>query len=123
MAARKACLVMTEYESRAESFDMESMACLLTKAGVCSSKKAARTDLKAMLAAGSRYRNLEKSLGRGVCFVLGTSFPESCWTKLFPKSDSRLIKHCRNIGLDGLAQPYSNLRDAVIEVALEALLG
>jgi hypothetical protein len=32
---------------------------------------------KEMLDAGSRYRNLQKSLGPGIIFVLGMTIPES----------------------------------------------
>lgn len=33
--------------------------------------------IKAMLDHGSRYRNMEKALGMGICLVLGCYLPES----------------------------------------------
>ena len=37
--------------------------------------------IQEMIAAGSRYRNIEKELGLGIVFVLGTEVPESSYAE------------------------------------------
>jgi len=74
--------------------------------------------IKKMVHDGSRYRNIEQSLGHGASLVLGTNTSESFWAKLLPKQGEKFedaMSHLRSTQLPGLALKYSQLRIVLLK--------
>jgi len=81
--------------------------------------------VKAMLDHGSRYRNMEKALGTGICLVLGCYLPESYWKKLMKKSGAlfdSVIAHIKQTEAMQLAADYSPLQEAIVRQTMMALM-
>ena len=115
------------------------MAAKLQELGVFNhDAKELKVRVQEMINAGSRYRNLEKKLGSGVVFLLGTDIPESSyaiptsssirmhtkifrWTKLLPKSGKKftsVINNIRKTAVPNLATTLSDVQTAILEVQL-----
>ncbi|KAK5074799.1 hypothetical protein LTS08_005632 [Lithohypha guttulata] len=72
-----------------------------------------------MVEAGSRYKNLEKSLGKGAIFVLGCKTSETIWTRTLPKKGQifeGVIKHLKSNEIGRLAgdAKFARLRETLI---------
>lgn len=108
--------------------------------------------ISSMVDYGSRYRNLEKKLGLGIVFLLGSKILfarlenkrlQVCqfkalkakahkqilkvlsWGKLLPKKDEKfedVIKHIRKIRLDEEAAKFATLRQVIIQHQLQVFL-
>lgn len=79
-----------------------------------------------MLNLGSRYINIEATLGRGICLVLGCELPESHWYKLLPKSGElfdSVMGRLRSVGMEQLSARYVSLRNAIVESRMNLLRG
>jgi len=138
MVRRLACILLLELRKEFKVPSDGETATLLYSAGFSSDDvDKLEEKVQEMVAVGSRYKNLEKEIGLGVAFVLGTSIPESSyavtspprsdyaetprWKKLLPKSGPKFtefIDHANKTSLPALAAQYSNLRTAVIETQL-----
>lgn len=122
MVRRLACILLLELRKEFKVPSDGETATLLYNAGFSSDDvDKLEEKVQEMVAVGSRYKNLEKEIGLGVAFVLGTSIPESSWKKLLPKSGPKFtefIDHAKKTSLPALAAQYSNLRTAVIETQL-----
>ncbi|KAM0724053.1 hypothetical protein Q7P37_000233 [Cladosporium fusiforme] len=73
------------------------------------SLKHASKTLEKMIARGNSYKYLERTLGVGVCFVLGTSLSETHWTKLLAKStpeSAKAIDQIRNTPVMSLGERF-----------------
>jgi len=79
-----------------------------------------------MIERGQFYETLGTDLGGGVCLVLGTSLPETHWTKLLTKTTykrDRVIEHLNtNTPVPGLATQYQALQDHIVNSKVESLL-
>ncbi|KAG8630152.1 hypothetical protein KVT40_001771 [Elsinoe batatas] len=68
---------------------------------------------------GSRYRNLEKSLGEGATLALGIELGESYWKKFLPKSGiAGFIRRARETRLAELAIRFAPLRKEIVRYYL-----
>lgn len=78
MAQRIACIVLVEFQKvtgMPTVFDL-SRTVEISPAMEIPPMEIGKT-VKAMLDHGSRYKNMEKELGVGICLVLGCQLPES----------------------------------------------
>ncbi|KAM0714508.1 hypothetical protein Q7P37_009802 [Cladosporium fusiforme] len=81
--------------------------------------------VKAMLDHGSRYQNMEKELGVGICLVLGCQLPESYWKKLMKKSGhlfKSVTTQIRQTEALKLASDYAPLQEKIVSQTLADLM-
>lgn len=78
MAQRITCIVLVELQRKT---GMPTAADLAQTVVMTATMKLPPMEIektvKAMLDHGSRYRNMEKALGMGICLILGCYLPES----------------------------------------------
>lgn len=74
MAQRMACIALVELDKELDQRSFDSIARAI---GQRYTGKDVQKTVEAMLDFGSRYKNLEASLGKGICFILGCDLPES----------------------------------------------
>ncbi|KAK5105874.1 hypothetical protein LTR62_001933 [Meristemomyces frigidus] len=73
--------------------------------------------LRNMMERGHMYRYLEKTLGRGICFVLGNDHAETTWTALLTKGSQKpdpIMRMLQKEEIRRLAQEYALLRDHIV---------
>jgi len=77
-----------------------------------------------MLNLGSRYINIECTMGRGICLLLGCNLPESHWSKLLPKKGDlfdAVMQQLRSSGMEQLSAQYASLRDGIVRSRMDLL--
>lgn len=78
MAQRITCIVLVELQRKTGMPTAADLAqTVVTTATMELPPMEIEMTVKAMLDHGSRYRNMEKALGIGICLVLGCYLPES----------------------------------------------
>ncbi|KAF2170532.1 hypothetical protein M409DRAFT_19352 [Zasmidium cellare ATCC 36951] len=80
--------------------------------------------MKDMVNWGHRYKNLEKTLGKGICLVLGTQLSETLWYKILPKSGPKfkdVIAHLRKTGAVEVQKAFVDLREVIVKSKLQEL--
>ena len=80
-------------------------------------KAKAEHHLKNMIERGHMYRYLERTLGRGICFVLGNDHAETTWTTLLTKGSRKpdpIMRMLQKEEIRRLAEQFSLLRDHIV---------
>lgn len=125
LVQRTACIVLMDYRKATGFKSTDDTAYNLCHGmQLYETTVEARQTIDAMIHDGSRYKNLERHLGVGITFLLGTSLGESCWTKLLPQDGPKfeLVKlRLRSLGLDEQSKRYRQLRIAVVNWFLHRL--
>ncbi|KAK4496858.1 hypothetical protein PRZ48_011307 [Zasmidium cellare] len=77
-----------------------------------------------MMNRGGRYLNLEKTLGKGICMVMGTQLSETLWYKILPKSGEKFntaMKCVRETPAVEVQELFADLRETIIQSKLQEL--
>jgi len=119
-------LLLVQYRARfSQSIPVEDTARMLHfTAQMCSTYEQALLKLTTMIERGQTYERIERALGRGACFALGTSLAETHWTKLLPKRTPKfeeVMNVIRRTSVPGLAATFARLQERILAVQLEFL--
>lgn len=119
MVFRGKCILLAELRSRKIYSSVENTVSILHPALSSKYKLPELTKaVKTMFDMGSRYKNIEKTLGAGSWLVLGKANAETTWTKLIRKSGadfSRVMDYMQELGLPSLASDYKDLSAKLME--------
>jgi len=121
---RLLCILIVEYRAAvgiSSEPDQDTIIAIRKATGYNKSEAETKKDLATMIERGGYYLNLEKHVGQGICFVLGTSLSETHWTKLITKSGPKfdaVLERFKQISLSNTAAPYAILRQRVIHAKL-----
>jgi hypothetical protein len=77
---RLLCILLVEYRAALgydPEVDRDTIITICEATGYYRSEPETKQVLAQMIERGGYYRNLEKHLGQGICFVLGTTLTES----------------------------------------------
>nr|POE56449.1 hypothetical protein CFP56_33421 [Quercus suber] len=126
MARRLLCLALFDYRNDIMASAVQYPASGALLPGTFVRKCDHEDTLQQMLDHGSRYNNLGKHLGRGIVLVLGNDLPESYWTKLLPKSETKpafktFLRNVRQGETATLALQYSPLCHSLLACSCESL--
>lgn len=123
---RLLCILLVEYRADVgcqPELDQGTIETVSKATSYHNSEIEAKQGLATMIERGGYYLNLEKHVGQGVCFVLGTSLSETYWTKLITKSGPKfnmVLERFNEISLPETAAQYAALRQRVIGAKLES---
>ena len=137
---RCACILLVEFRSRFGYPSDEDTAQTIINLGLFHGDLSRlKQEIAEMINAGTRYKNLEKSLGMGASLVLGVNISESMydclrmrrktwidsfrWTKTLPKGGAMhrlVVSHIARTPLPALAAQYATLRVTVVEERLRS---
>ncbi|EMC91993.1 hypothetical protein BAUCODRAFT_570736 [Baudoinia panamericana UAMH 10762] len=117
-----ACIALVELRQRRNARSLQATAELVyTELMIFDNETTAIGALKVMIDAGHRYHNLERRLGYGIAFLLGTSIPETSWIRL-PKDGKHfltVIERLRSAQVLELSAKYAGLRKRVVDWFLD----
>ncbi|KAM0711466.1 hypothetical protein Q7P35_000832 [Cladosporium inversicolor] len=125
MKQRVACLVLVDFRDGIGRPSVEDTATILYQTGIIPTtlSKAIKT-VNTMVDTGHRYRNLELNTTPGLCLVLGTLLPESCWTKNKSGPAFEAIKdRVSQTKTSAMATQYSELQKKIVKAELARVQG